>query len=523
MECPLLTRAYMSRFSIASRALALSVLSTSLAAFGCAAESLGQGSDDITGVDGVRQCTGDKEKVKTTDHLNVRRCAEGQAVGTACEKVETLPPGTEVAFKGQTAPDDTGKEAWVKIDVPSHGLVDVWAHAGYLECNKGGTSPDGKFFNFDVQVSPEAWGRIQAGEKDVPVSVNVAGKSYAGARMELRGATSRAYPKKSYDLKFGKCVDPAADKATCEEGKKPRIFGALFGIESDEKLDKVALNASWIDGTMIRNKAVYDLARETGGMAPYVGFAHLSLNGDHHGFYQAIEKVDDEFFERRGIDPNGNLYKATQHRKWSPDGDPFHSDDNGEAFRVSEGNGSREELTQFFRDMNSLSMDDIGGRVLNLNEYKSFQMIQTFALNKDTFSKNYYLYREPSGFWHIVFWDCDTTFGQDWMDGGRTNPDEDYLYGYPMGEPAKRYFDQKFTDYLRTYRHELTAGRLTKESMNARFDALLGGIQPELSSEVSGRGKNVDAEIGWLKEAMARHHDKVLGKIQGECNYRPCE
>lgn len=490
----------------------LAALST-LSLVACAVDpDVSTEDDDLSGK--VASCTAKGNTVVSADSLNVRECA-----GTACAKLGTAAKGATIELLGELT--TAGGLEWARVRVPSLGIESGWVASDYLDCKGKDDAPLGSGqVTFDVQLSDAAKADLAAQKRDVPVRVVIDGVAFDGARIEMHGATSRAYPKKSYDLKFGKCIDPAADPKSCEQGKKPKIEGRLFGDGSTKSIDKVVLNASWIDGTFVRNKVVYDLAREMGALAPRTGTAMLRFNGQAHGFYVAIEPVDKDFFKRRDIDPEGNLYKATQHRSWSPDGDVFLSTDNGPAFKVASGKGSREELQRMFRDVLDRSMDDVGASVLDLNDYRLFHMLQTFSFNKDTFTKNYYLYRLPTGKWRIIFWDCDTTFGQDWEDGRRTNPDEDAWYGGQMGQFAQRFTGERFRDYVGPYLNELRGGKLREDKMNARIDAATSAIRGQASAEAAARGKSFDGEIGWMKEAMARHRRKMEEKLQGECSAR---
>ena len=459
-------------------------------------------------------------EIVTVNGLNVRKCEPGAPVDTSCAKVATLPVGQKVRYLGASA------GAWVNIAVDDLGLDNVWAHADYLTCQGAGdpgpaptvgSGPltiDVRFDNADGRA------RLDAQQKDIPVTVTIAGTAYRGARMEVHGATSVGYPKTSYDLKFGKCIDGSKTQG-CEKGKKPRLEAALYDGDGTKSVDKVVLNASWIDGTMMRNPLAYAIARDLGALAPRTGWATLAFDGQAHGYYQAIEPVNEDFFDRRDVAWGGSLYKATQHRSWDPSGDPFVSTDNGPAFEVKEGPGSREELSGFFRDVQGRGVGDAGG-VLDLEDYRRFHMVQSFVFNKDTFTKNYYLYRTPNALWRMVFWDCDTTFGQDWQDGHRTNPDEDWYFGGQMGDFANRFVGDDTINYLGRFRHELASGVLSVGAMDQRIDALANAIRGPVAAEVGSRGKNFDEELAWLKEAMRRRHAKLTEKINGECSFRPC-
>ncbi|MDY4116893.1 MAG: CotH kinase family protein, partial [Blautia sp.] len=51
------------------------------------------------------------------------------------------------------------------------------------------------------------------------------------------------------------------------------------------------LNGPYLDKTLIRNKLVYDLARELNGWAPDTRFVELFVDGEYQGVYLAVEPV----------------------------------------------------------------------------------------------------------------------------------------------------------------------------------------------------------------------------------------
>ena len=51
------------------------------------------------------------------------------------------------------------------------------------------------------------------------------------------------------------------------------------------------LNGPYLDKTLIRNKLVYDLARELNGWAPDTRFVELFVDGKYQGVYLAVEPV----------------------------------------------------------------------------------------------------------------------------------------------------------------------------------------------------------------------------------------
>ena len=110
-----------------------------------------------------------------------------------------------------------------------------------------------------------------------PHSIEAMPQALYRARINYRGASSyNKFDKKQYRIKFLKDhSDKAQNVALCGMGKN----------------SEWVLNGPYLDKTLVRNKLIYDLARETGQWAPDSRFCELFVDGEYHGVYLAIEPV----------------------------------------------------------------------------------------------------------------------------------------------------------------------------------------------------------------------------------------
>lgn len=110
-----------------------------------------------------------------------------------------------------------------------------------------------------------------------PHSIEAMPQALYRARINYRGASSYSkFDKKQYRIKFLKDhSDKAQNVALCGMGKN----------------SEWVLNGPYLDKTLVRNKLIYDLARETGQWAPDSRFCELFVDGEYHGVYVAIEPV----------------------------------------------------------------------------------------------------------------------------------------------------------------------------------------------------------------------------------------
>lgn len=100
------------------------------------------------------------------------------------------------------------------------------------------------------------------------------------------GDESQTYPKKSLKLKL--------DGAPFIDGRTTLNF-----------------NTDHLDQSYLHTVVSSRLLRDSGHPAVAAEHARLYLNGDFLGLYVRVENMDEEFLAARGLDPDGNLYKAT--------------------------------------------------------------------------------------------------------------------------------------------------------------------------------------------------------------------
>lgn len=100
-------------------------------------------------------------------------------------------------------------------------------------------------------------------------------------------------------------------------------FGKYDKGQTYQGLDKLNLNNIMSDATYMKDYLSYMIMREAGVSAPLTSYAALSINGELHGLYIAIENVSDSFLERNGQSADGTLYK--------PESDMMNNAGKGEA------------------------------------------------------------------------------------------------------------------------------------------------------------------------------------------------
>jgi len=119
-----------------------------------------------------------------------------------------------------------------------------------------------------IEDEPKINARITISEQDV--------LSYEGnIGIEIRGASSQLFPKKSYGLETRDELNEDLDVS-------------LLGLPEEEDW---ILYAPYSDKSLMRNILIYDLARDIGRYASRGLFAELTINGKYEGVYVFMEKL----------------------------------------------------------------------------------------------------------------------------------------------------------------------------------------------------------------------------------------
>ncbi len=133
----------------------------------------------------------------------------------------------------------------------------------------------------------------EGGEYDLPATA---------IQMKTRGNTTFWPDKKPYQIKFDKKTD-------------------LFGMG---KAKKWILLANYYDGTMVRTKVFFDLAREIGlNDTPKTVFVDLYIDGDYRGVYELTEKIEIGSSRVDLTDEKGVILEMESAERISSETDPY--------------------------------------------------------------------------------------------------------------------------------------------------------------------------------------------------------
>ena len=364
----------------------------------------------------------------------------------------------------------------------------------------------------DVQISQKDWDAMHVdpqSTEEYDVVLTVGGKSFPQTEMELHGGYARTVPKKSY-------------RFTIEDDLKSELD--LFG-DGVERQRRFVLKASWNDRTWMRGPLTMDLLRDHGVMAPRERHAELYVNGEYHGLYVLVERIDRLFVARQGLEKEHcNLYKAENHNaNWKPKADPLlgydqelgKEGDTGDLGALLDACGKTPTTAEEFEEHVQ--------PWLSLTDFLAWQMVDTFADNHDTYTKNYLLYHDRTASFgdvthpfRIIAWDADATWGNNWNGEPLDPTEEGQWHGTDGFSPRLFAIPSWRQAYAEAYRAAL-GDALEPQAIGGRIDALAVELRGAAIRDLAKwqPSFSFDCEVERLREAVAARHQKMSDVVEG--------
>jgi spore coat protein H len=232
-------------------------------------------------------------------------------------------------------------------------------------------------------------------------------KGVANSTIEIRGNSTRVNAQKSYKLKL-------FDSAGLWRGQKT-----------------INLNKHILDITRMRNKLSFDYYTLIPDMTSLrTQFVHLHIKDKtakmpndqfvDYGLFTQVEQVNERFLASRGLDSNGNLYKAVNFEffryqdQLKLSTDPNYNKDKFESILEIKGSKDHTKLLKMLDELNNteLNINDVFNRYFDKDNYLTWIATNILFGNTDTTTQNFYLYSPlNSERWYFLPWDYDGGWG----------------------------------------------------------------------------------------------------------------
>ncbi len=191
-------------------------------------------------------------------------------------------------------------------------------------------------------------------------------------------------------------------KVRYNRGHELRFSGRFDGHKN------INFQSLWTDKSLIREHMAWTTLDEMERASCSHEYVRIHANGEYFGLYAAMERPDSRFLERNGLNPDGDLYKATASREerdgvYEKKTNEHEGDRNLRDFLNALHDTPASQLVSFFQ--NNVSEDAI----------IDYQASHVIFNNRDYPHKNHYLYHDTAtGHWRVTSWDVDLSYGKRW-------------------------------------------------------------------------------------------------------------
>ena len=259
-----------------------------------------------------------------------------------------------------------------------------------------------------LYCDPTAWSQM-SGTNEVPAVLVVDGHVYDHVTARWRGDTALSNYKKSFKLRFNKDNRADGEKKTWN------------------------LNADLVDKSYMHSAVSWEILRRMG--LPYCETESMHVRvcpgGDGFSFWGIfvyIEQCNEQFLERNGLDPLGNLYKSdSDQRVLTSYPGPYRKNTNEEADNWNDLGAFLQGFNVYYStpapQYDKATAHDFVMNHVNIAEYIDYLCAMTLIGNVDQVGKNQFLYHNPEdGRWMAFAWDLDLTLGQNFDSAGSGQP-----------------------------------------------------------------------------------------------------
>ena len=315
------------------------------------------------------------------------------------------------------------------------------------------------------------------------------GELFEDVRVGYRGSAQLEAPKKSYNIR-------------------------LDGDDRIRNAKRVALKATFIDPTLLREWKASSYLASQGGPVSDTFPVRLELNGEFMGVYLYVERVNSDFAANRGWDTTGGFYRGwtdlgTQGTVW----DYLQDWEN-----VGARDRFRGDIIEFVTKFNTLPDADILGYLeenLDVEAFLAIYAHYVWTSNEDWTDDDFFLHHNPGGKWHYIPWDLHESWGN--TNSGISFGQDNNLVDRILDIPSLR---RRYTEKLRGY----LEGHLSTQAVLTDLAASEAEMYEDMIRDVHKESREF---VGDYLDGLDDLHDFVpsrvsylLGQVGG---YEPSE
>ena len=329
------------------------------------------------------------------------------------------------------------------------------------------------------------------------------------ATIKYRGASSYSkFDKKQYRIKFYKNKKDSAKKVS------------LAGMGANSEW---VLNGPYLDKTLIRNKLVYDLARELDGWAPDSRFVELFVDGEYQGVYLAVEPVTNGESRLRlskfGLLSGETAYIVSRDRSnteseelttWGKtagytSNSLYIGYPSKNKITEKQKEYIQKDISEFEQALYGKNFSDkrIGYQAyIDMDNWVDYFIINEFAMNYDAGNLSTYLYKELGGKLQLAVWDFNNGFDNyQWF-----HTETDRLYTVENSWFDRLWQDGNFREYVCERYGQLRKTTLSDEHIAEKIASYQEKLGDAVDRNFKVWGYSFDENLlaGTDKDGMSR-------------------
>ncbi len=290
-------------------------------------------------------------------------------------------------------------------------------------------------------------------------------------------------------------------------------YHARWGFKVDllnnatiEGLNSFNLSSQIFDHTLLNTHIASKMYEASGFPISFNKHVFLRINGKDFGLYPMLERVDKEFFVKRGIHIS-ELYKLSFEASFT-----FESLNYPEYIfdKKIPKNESYTTLNRFINAVDTCNpayLPQSLSKFLNIENYLQYHAITSILNNYDAFTNNFYLFsKEVYGPFSIIPWDFDKAF---------TREDDKKLYG-DNAIISKLLENSYVRNRYKEIMLNILNSTFTEQNLYIEIDAMSALIRDAYNLDpylgLNGR-YNFDNEVTDLKNYIKKRREYLLNEL----------
>ncbi len=356
-----------------------------------------------------------------------------------------------------------------------------------LSCESSITnSPSSKLTNLprlDVRINPENLQTLKSNKAiniEFPAQIVYLDDKIDGW-IRASGARSRTFARWSYRIRLPK-------------------------TENIDGLYIFNLSTQAHDQTMLYTTIVSHLYKQAGFPSFKSKHVFLRLNKQDQGLYAQLEKIDQDFFDKRNL-PVAELYKSGSQIRFTFDA-AFHPKLSFD--KKIPDDDSYESIVEFFNALDTCAVSKIETSLasfLDIDQYLSYHAMTTLVNNTDAFRNNFFLWKEKfNSPLKIIPWDFDLSFNWKKHVGlfGRNEVIDKLL----LNENTFNLYKSKMLQFANTI--------YTEENIFPLIDSTATFIREgyNIDPYLGGGIYNFNEEVTELKQFITNRRNYILAELE---------